>query len=150
MRYHEGGLSILMRFSILTVVFFLLASFGVDNFTETKGDTPVLMKKKVKQKLTEAYEGREKEKPFCLFGSRDRINRISAPKVISSTDTMATWKTDRCESKRDFLGYVHNHKKENYPSQRDEFRFVLNKDSKVEIIAYQNSGEVSFHSYFYE
>lgn len=147
----RDGFFILMRLlPALTAVFFLLASFGVDNFTETKGDTPVLMKKEVKHKLTEAYEGRTKEKPFCLFGSEDKIKRISAPEVTSSTDTTATWETKRCESKSDFLGYVHNHEIAPTPSKTDEFRFALNDDSKVELIAYQDSGEVSFHSYFHE
>ncbi len=134
----------------LFFAFLFLASFGVDTFTKTEGDTPVLIKKEVKHRLTEAYEGRTKEKPFCLFGSENKIKRISAPKVTSSTDTTATWETRRCESKSDFLGYVHNHEIAPIPSKTDEFRFALNDDSEVELIAYQNSGEVSFHSYFYE
>lgn len=124
--------------------------------TEIQGpdDYPVHMVDWVKSNLSFVYSNTRTEIPYCAFGRMTKdsvvVEKVIMPEISSTSDSSATFSGKTCEGKKGFLGYIHNHDPYEgscQPSTVDASRFLLDKDSKIEIIACPFGFDTVFNAY---
>ena len=140
-----------------------LLTLGIVNSTEPQANYEIRYMPNVVNTMIHLYEGRTRELPICLFGTRQgnrfTVNELRIPRIYTSDGLSSTFEPTDCH-RNGYLGIAHTHINNPLsvpdsvrcnPSEVDIRRFI-NDNAQIEsIICYIDFPDrINIHTIFKE